>query len=585
MTIKQWIRICISLTLLILCHEIQAQIKPLVIPKQASDGSKTVLGWQQITWNKNLPKFTVIGSSVLNKQWAGNTVILFEPVKQVVFPFNPGAVGPYLLQIGTVSGNGLEDFDVLLNGQKIGHCQAGGTEAKPVVLQIKTPTAWAHGNVLALARDVPGEFGVLYISYEPAVFEKIPNTIWKRIPSSNSSSTKRWRTAFHNPVPFSRPVWKLSSQHPCSLYLNGKLFLQTKGKMVMGKLPYGLNDRVNELVLQGDDEVEDLVLELHSTPLEGARFLRELPNFLDGRKHVNDWPRVTLQNKWITAVVAMPDTQKGFYRGPRFEQAGMVTSLRYAGHEWMSCNHKVGRNPTANDHVAGPAGEFAEPLGYDIAAVGESFVKVGVGLLEKPNADEYFFGSQYFQVKIFPWQSTVTRNKIIFRQKVQTESGYGYEYTKTVLLPMGKSQMVINHTLLNNGEKRIDTSHYAHNFFLLDYQPPSSDYQLTYGFTPSRKSQNALSMLKKVADRSYIFQSEKTWYTAITGCLNTSENWSQLDHLPTGLSLRITESQPPVHQALYLCREGICPESFTRISLAPGSQMSWERIYEMGQKK
>src|SRR5688572_14503956 len=45
-------------------------------------------------------------------------------------------------------------------------------------------------------------------------------------------------------------------------------------------------------------------------------------------------PFITLTNGRITAKVTPPDLERGFFRGTRFDQAGVVTSLKLGGKEF-----------------------------------------------------------------------------------------------------------------------------------------------------------------------------------------------------------------------------------------------------------
>src|ERR1700748_3164479 len=93
---------------------------------------------------------------------------------------------------------------------------------------------------------------------------------------------------------------------------------------------------------------------------------------------------VQLSNGIITAELHMPDAENGFYRGVRFDWSGIIASLDVNGHsyygEWFIKPYK----PTNNDAVTGPAEAF-DPLGYNDAKPGGSFVKIGVGVLTRPD--------------------------------------------------------------------------------------------------------------------------------------------------------------------------------------------------------
>ena len=99
----------------------------------------------------------------------------------------------------------------------------------------------------------------------------------------------------------------------------------------------------------------------------------------------------------MQAVVFLPDAQSGYYRGPRFDWSGIVGCASLNGHtffgEWFNRY-----DPEGNDAVTGPAEEFRHPtseLGYDDAAPGGLFLKIGVGLLRRTDEKPYRFGGAY----------------------------------------------------------------------------------------------------------------------------------------------------------------------------------------------
>jgi hypothetical protein len=48
-----------------------------------------------------------------------------------------------------------------------------------------------------------------------------------------------------------------------------------------------------------------------------------------------DYPATELSNGVLRAKVYLPDAQKGFYRGTRFDWAGVMGSLGYKGHSYF----------------------------------------------------------------------------------------------------------------------------------------------------------------------------------------------------------------------------------------------------------
>ena len=108
-------------------------------------------------------------------------------------------------------------------------------------------------------------------------------------------------------------------------------------------------------------------------------------------------PSVQISNGAITATVYLPDATAGYYRGTRFDWAGVIGRLEYRGHTfyapWFTKTDATvrdfvndGVDVTAGPHTAvtGPAEEFSV-LGFAEAAPGGAFVKIGVGALRKPD--------------------------------------------------------------------------------------------------------------------------------------------------------------------------------------------------------
>jgi hypothetical protein len=46
-----------------------------------------------------------------------------------------------------------------------------------------------------------------------------------------------------------------------------------------------------------------------------------------------DYPHVYLKNEKLRVKVYLPDAQKGFYRGTRFDRAGVLGEVEFAGHK------------------------------------------------------------------------------------------------------------------------------------------------------------------------------------------------------------------------------------------------------------
>ena len=134
----------------------------------------------------------------------------------------------------------------------------------------------------------------------------------------------------------------------------------------------------------------------------------------------------------------------------------------------------------------GPVEEFRtgdSGLNFAEAKPGETFVKIGVGVLRKPDDKPYTFQRYYEIVNSGKWTVRKSADAIVFTQQVtDPATGYGYLYRKTVRLTPGKPQLVLEHSLKNTGKKTIDSTVYDHNFFTIDRRPIGPDISFTFPF-------------------------------------------------------------------------------------------------------
>ncbi len=112
-------------------------------------------------------------------------------------------------------------------------------------------------------------------------------------------------------------------------------------------------------------------------------------------------PHIDIGNGAIVARIAPPDLANGFYRGTRFDQAGVITSLKLNGREfygpWFDrtapevldyAYDATGAVVAGPDSAtSGPIEEFA-PLDFTPIS-GSRFIKIGVGILAQPDSQPY----------------------------------------------------------------------------------------------------------------------------------------------------------------------------------------------------
>jgi hypothetical protein len=296
-----------------------------------------------------------------------------------------------------------------------------------------------------------------------------------------------------------------------------------------------------------------------------------------------DFPTRTLKSDELTVTVYMPDAVKGMYRGTRFDWSG-VLDVQFGKHKlfgpWLG-----NPDPKNHDSIVGPCeefGMFVNPLGYDDAKIGEKFLKIGVGVLEKPKEEKYRFMHTYTIAKTPTWTVETNENMIIFTQSIATDFGYGYKYAKTITLK--GLELIIAHTLANTGKKQIHTDHYNHNFFNVDGDAVGTNYTLQFLFEPKAdKPKERFAELVKMKGKALYLSGPLdtgTIYGGIVGFDSTANtNGFTMHHWKSNVSVEVTGDKPLKQFNLWGMKTTICPEPFIELKIEPGKRESWTWKY------
>jgi hypothetical protein len=311
-----------------------------------------------------------------------------------------------------------------------------------------------------------------------------------------------------------------------------------------------------------------------------------------------DYPHVTLKVQGAEVTVFTPDPEKGFYRGSRFAWAGVIKDLKFGGHTLFG-PWKDKHDPRNNDDITGPAEEFGmhSPLGYDEAAVGGRFVKIGVGELEKPKEDKYSFFTNYKVVNPGVWKASQVygsahgQSSVQFRQTVRGQTGYAYHYVKSINLMGGADGddhvfLDLRHELINTGDKPIRTDVYNHNFFNVDGDPVGPRYSLTFDDEVRPAADFNTAGVAKFAGKVYTFDrplGKESPFGLLTGPDGKPPIYSfEFTYAKEagGLRVRVNGQGQPVSKFQTWSVPGcFCPEPFSPINVEPGEAVSWMTSY------
>ena len=300
-------------------------------------------------------------------------------------------------------------------------------------------------------------------------------------------------------------------------------------------------------------------------------------------------PHLTIGNGRITATITPPDLERGFYRGTRFDQAGVITSLKLSGREFYGpwCDRTAPEvldySYTADGMVAGPdsaiSGPVEEfgPLGFE--AKPGLFVKIGVGVLRQPDDKAYDHYRHYEILDGGKRTTRTTRDSVIFTQAL-SGAGYGYIYDKTLRLVRGKPQLMIEHRLRNTGEKQITTTVYDHYFLRL---APDKGVTVTFPFTVTPASSPPADLVRiegKIWTYQRPFADKERLSLAVTGYGSAASDYDfTITDPKSGAGVHVTGDKPLTRINTFSIARTAAIEPTIAVDVAPGAEMRWKYTY------
>lgn len=293
-------------------------------------------------------------------------------------------------------------------------------------------------------------------------------------------------------------------------------------------------------------------------------------------------PQASISNGLINAKLYLPDAVNGYYRGARFDWSGVIYDLEYKNHHYFGkwFEHY---EPTLHDAIMGPVDSF-NPIGYDDAKTGDSFLRIGVGILQKPEEARYTFSTSYKILNSGTWKIKKKSSGIAFTHELKSEK-YQYLYTKNVTLTNGKPELILEHTLKNTGTTTLETDVYNHNFFVMDQQPTGPDFIVKLPFVPQGefkgKPEKGAIDGKNIIYKEVISKGEFFAVSPLTGySTDISDNDVRIENTKTGTGVRIKGDRPIVKFVFWSAAATVCPEPYIHLKVDPGKEISWNIRYE-----
>ncbi len=290
----------------------------------------------------------------------------------------------------------------------------------------------------------------------------------------------------------------------------------------------------------------------------------------------------------MVVTVMDPNHPDRCYQGVRFTAVGAILDVRVRGHRFFNSPANVAQ-PLDGD-MPGIAPEFDlvspdGPPGFAEARPGDGFLKIGVGILERPDDQRYMFYRPY---KLL--QRAETRlvreapNRVSWIQQTAGVQGYAYRLEATA--EAGGDDLIMRYRLTNTGDKTLETSPYHHNFLTLGSDrtaqavirfPESWDRQPTFAETDPRAAYVSLqagmaTLAETVAHPIQIH--------LIPPADEPGANRIRVEQPRTEQAVTINVDAPPGDRTtLFATDTVICPEQFIRLSIPPGQQARWLHHY------
>jgi len=293
----------------------------------------------------------------------------------------------------------------------------------------------------------------------------------------------------------------------------------------------------------------------------------------------DQYPSTVISNEYVKMKVYLPDPENGVYRATRYDWSGMIGSVQYKGHEYFGF-WKDAYDPMVG--IFGPVDTYKTAgLGYDEAKPGESFIRIGVGFIEKEDEPEYDYHNSYKLVDHGKWTIDTGNDWMTFTHLISSDFGYGYIYTKT--LKLKDDGFIIQHKLQNTGVKAIATDQYNHNFFMIDHEKCGPSFEISYPYPVS--TEDDLKGFMEVKDNTLHFTKELEKGNVFMGLKGYSEkvkdNKFTIENTKSGTGVTVTVDKPLTKLDFWTNGRVICPENTIQLTVKPGQEEVWTSDYSL----
>ncbi|MCL2059708.1 MAG: hypothetical protein FWH01_11760 [Oscillospiraceae bacterium] len=285
----------------------------------------------------------------------------------------------------------------------------------------------------------------------------------------------------------------------------------------------------------------------------------------------------TLQSDRLRVDVSEPGVAPN--TTTRFDRAGFVEEVvldgihRFCASEPRNLSHtSSGGRGICNEYIVTTAEE---------AAIGDYFMKPGIGLLLKETDSPYRFMNPY---KVDPFTIDVSHvaNVIQFVTQPKLCGGYALKQVKRMEVVGNRLDMCVK--LENTGEKEFVAREYCHNFITVNCMTLGPNYNLEF---PSGKDRGDAQLEGELMaagkgftfsgplQRARMFTMEADEFSTAPG---KPFEWI-FKNVAEGAQVHVYEQIDLCRVVLWSVNHMMSTESFHAIKLAPGESDEWKRSW------
>ena len=290
-----------------------------------------------------------------------------------------------------------------------------------------------------------------------------------------------------------------------------------------------------------------------------------------------DFPQAEIASGPVRARVYLPNAENGYYRATRFDWAGVIASALYKDHEFFG-QWFPRYDPKLHDSIVGPVESFGA-IGYNQAKPGDTFLRLGVGLLRRIDERPVNDFTTYEIADGGRWTSVPAADHVDITQEL---NGW-YVYTKTVRVDGGKRLLILDHVLKNTGKETLETDVFNHDFFMIGGLPSGPDITVTFPFD-TRATAN-LKGLAEMRGKQMVYLRElvrnESIMTDLEGYGQSASDYDiRVENKQAKTGVRQTSDHPLSKLRLWSIRTTVCPEAYTHVKVEPGKEFRWRVAFE-----